>query len=531
MAGERIAFQGLPARICWIGLGERHRAGLAFNEMVKTGELKAPIVIGRDHLDSRLGRVSPNRETEAMQRRHRRGLRLAAAQRAAQHRRRRDLGRRCTTAAASAWATRSTPAWSSSATARDAAAKRIERVLWNDPATGVMRHADAGYDDAVACAREQGLNLPMLGALMPLAASQPGTADARRAAGDPRRRRRRSTLDADGARGDPRQRRGRRSARRRATRAVYGVNTGFGKLASTRIERRRARDAAAEPDPLARGRRRRAAAAAGGAADARAQGGEPGARPLGRARGGRRHAARRCTTPAWCRTSRAQGSVGASGDLAPLAHLTLALIGEGEMLVDGERVPAAPALRARRHRAAGARGQGRPGADQRHAGLDRAGAARAAGVRAGARGGAGRRRADGRRGARQRRPVRSAHPRAARPARADRRRPVLPRAARRQRDPPLAPRGRRPRAGPVQPALPAAGGRRLPRPAAPRGAGAAARGQRGHRQPAGLRRADGDEARSSRAATSTPSRWRWPPTRWRSRSPRSARSPSGASRC
>ena len=110
MARERIAFQGLPARICWLGLGERHLAGLAFNEMVKNGELKAPIVIGRDHLDT--GSVaSPNRETEAHARRHRRGLRLAAAERLAQHRRRRQLGQRCTTAAASAWAIRSTPAW------------------------------------------------------------------------------------------------------------------------------------------------------------------------------------------------------------------------------------------------------------------------------------------------------------------------------------------------------------------------------------------------------------------------------------
>ena len=91
MAGERIAFQGLPARICWIGLGERHRAGLAFNEMVKSGELKAPIVIGRDHLDSRLGRLAQPRDRRHAGR-HRRRLRLAAAERAAQHRRRRHLG-------------------------------------------------------------------------------------------------------------------------------------------------------------------------------------------------------------------------------------------------------------------------------------------------------------------------------------------------------------------------------------------------------------------------------------------------------
>ena len=91
MARERIAFQGLPARICWVGLGQRHRLGLAFNEMVASGELKAPIVIGRDHLDS--GSVaSPNRETEAMRDGSRRGLRLAVAQRLAQHRLGRDLG-------------------------------------------------------------------------------------------------------------------------------------------------------------------------------------------------------------------------------------------------------------------------------------------------------------------------------------------------------------------------------------------------------------------------------------------------------
>ena len=144
----------------------------------------------------------------------------------------------------------------------DAAAKRIERVLWNDPATGVMRHADAGYEEAIACAREQGLNLPMLGALMAShdALDRPAQLDARR-------RCRRSTpaacaLDAR------RRRRARRSAPapascsapRSGDAPVYGVNTGFGKLASTRIDADRARRAAAEPDPLAQRRRRRAAA-------------------------------------------------------------------------------------------------------------------------------------------------------------------------------------------------------------------------------------------------------------------------------
>ena len=162
MAGERIAFQGLPARICWIGLGERHRAGLAFNEMVKSGELKAPIVIGRDHLDA--GSVaSPNRETEAMKD----GSDAVS-----------DwplLNALLNTAGGATWVSLHHGGgvgmgYSQHAgvvivcDGTDAAARRIERVLWNDPATGVMRHADAGYADAMACAREQGLNMPMLGA-------------------------------------------------------------------------------------------------------------------------------------------------------------------------------------------------------------------------------------------------------------------------------------------------------------------------------------------------------------------------------
>ena len=160
MAAERIAFQGLPARICWIGLGERHRAGLAFNAMVKSGELKAPIVIGRDHLDS--GSVaSPNRETEAMQD----GSDAVS-----------DwplLNALLNTAGGATWVSLHHGGGVGMgysqhagvvivADGTDAAARRIERVLWNDPATGVMRHADAGYADAVACAQEQGLNLPML---------------------------------------------------------------------------------------------------------------------------------------------------------------------------------------------------------------------------------------------------------------------------------------------------------------------------------------------------------------------------------
>ena len=161
MAAARIAFQGLPARICWIGLGERHRAGLAFNEMVKSGELKAPIVIGRDHLDA--GSVaSPNRETEAM----RDGSDAVS-----------DwplLNALAATAGGATWVSLHHGGgvgmgYSQHAgvvivcDGTDAAARRIERVLWNDPAMGVVRHADAGYEEAIACAREQGLNMPMLG--------------------------------------------------------------------------------------------------------------------------------------------------------------------------------------------------------------------------------------------------------------------------------------------------------------------------------------------------------------------------------
>ena len=158
MAGRRIKFQGLPARICWVGLGDRHRLGLAFNEMVRTGELKAPVVIGRDHLDS--GSVaSPNRETEAM----RDGSDAVS-----------DwplLNALLNTASGATWVSLHHGGgvgmgYSQHAgmvivcDGTDAAAKRIERVLWNDPATGVMRHADAGYPEAFACARDKGLDLP-----------------------------------------------------------------------------------------------------------------------------------------------------------------------------------------------------------------------------------------------------------------------------------------------------------------------------------------------------------------------------------
>jgi urocanate hydratase len=160
MAKERIAYQGLPARICWIGLGQRARVGLAFNEMVARGELSAPVVIGRDHLDS--GSVaSPNRETEAM----RDGSDAVS-----------DwplLNALLNTASGATWVSLHHGGgvgmgYSQHAgmvivcDGTDAAAKRIARVLHNDPATGVMRHADAGYDDALDCAREQGLDLPMI---------------------------------------------------------------------------------------------------------------------------------------------------------------------------------------------------------------------------------------------------------------------------------------------------------------------------------------------------------------------------------
>ncbi|MDQ2778438.1 MAG: urocanate hydratase [Pseudomonadota bacterium] len=160
MAAERIAFQGLPARICWIGLGERDRAGLAFNEMVKSGELKAPIVIGRDHLDS--GSVaSPNRETESM----RDGSDAVS-----------DwplLNALLNTAGGATWVSLHHGGGVGMGYSQHAgvvivcdgtkeADERIARVLWNDPASGVMRHADAGYESAMAAAKRHGLQLPML---------------------------------------------------------------------------------------------------------------------------------------------------------------------------------------------------------------------------------------------------------------------------------------------------------------------------------------------------------------------------------
>ena len=161
MARQRIKFQGLPARICWIGLGDRDRAGLAFNEMVASGELKAPIVIGRDHLDS--GSVaSPNRETESM---------MDGSDAVS------DwplLNALLNCASGATWVSihhgggvgigySQHAGMVIVADGTQAAAKRIARVLWNDPASGVMRHADAGYDIAIDCARKYHLDLPSLG--------------------------------------------------------------------------------------------------------------------------------------------------------------------------------------------------------------------------------------------------------------------------------------------------------------------------------------------------------------------------------
>ena len=158
MARERISFQGLPARICWIGLGDRHRAGLKFNKMVASGELKAPVVIGRDHLDA--GSVaSPNRETEAMKD----GSDAVS-----------DwplLNALINTASGATWVSLHHGGGVGMGFSQHAgvvivadgtpeAARRLERVLWNDPASGVWRHADAGYEAALDCAKTHGLRLP-----------------------------------------------------------------------------------------------------------------------------------------------------------------------------------------------------------------------------------------------------------------------------------------------------------------------------------------------------------------------------------
>jgi len=160
MAKEKIQFQGLPSRICWVGLGQRHRLGLAFNEMVRNGELKAPVVIGRDHLDS--GSVaSPNRETESMKD----GSDTVS-----------DwplLNALLSTAGGATWVSLHHGGGVGMGFSQHSglvivcdgstdADERLARVLFNDPATGVMRHADAGYDIAIECAKENNLNLPFL---------------------------------------------------------------------------------------------------------------------------------------------------------------------------------------------------------------------------------------------------------------------------------------------------------------------------------------------------------------------------------
>ena len=160
MARERIKFQGLPSRICWVGLGDRHRIGLAFNEMVKNGELSAPLVVGRDHLDS--GSVaSPNRETEGM---------IDGSDAVSDWP---FLNAMLNTASGATWVSIHHGGGVGMGFSQHAglvllvdgsedAARRIERVLWNDPGSGVMRHADAGYEDAIQCAKEHQLNLPSL---------------------------------------------------------------------------------------------------------------------------------------------------------------------------------------------------------------------------------------------------------------------------------------------------------------------------------------------------------------------------------
>ncbi len=235
MARERIRFQGLPARICWVGLGQRAKLGLAFNEMVRSGELSAPVVIGRDHLDS--GSVaSPNRETEAMQD----GSDAVS-----------DwplLNALLNTASGATWVSLHHGGGVGMGFSQhsgmvvvcdgsDEAAERIARVLHNDPATGVMRHADAGYDIAVNCAQEQGLNLPRLpqlrGKIMKTITLRPGQmtlADLRHIYQHPVH----ITLD-ESAYVPIQQSVDCVQAILAEQRTAYGINTGFGLLASTRI--------------------------------------------------------------------------------------------------------------------------------------------------------------------------------------------------------------------------------------------------------------------------------------------------------
>ncbi|MDU4364416.1 MAG: urocanate hydratase [Klebsiella oxytoca] len=307
MARERISFQGLPARICWVGLEWRQKLGLAFNEMVRSGEVSAPIVIGRDHLDS--GSVaSPNRETEAM----RDGSDAVS-----------DwplLNALLNTASGATWVSLHHGGGVGMGFSQhsgmvivcdgtDEAAARIARVLHNDPATGVMRHADAGYDIAIECATEQGLNLPMVA----FAAIDDSVACV-------------NAILAEG-------------------RTAYGINTGFGLLAQTRISTE-------DLENLQRSLVLSHAAGIGEPLD------DDLARlimvlkinSLSRGFSGIRLSVIQAliglvnagVTP-WIP---AKGSVGASGDLAPLAHMSLTLLGEGRARVrGGEWLPATEALR------------------------------------------------------------------------------------------------------------------------------------------------------------------------------------------
>ena len=272
MARSRIQFQGLPARICWVGLGQRHRLGLAFNEMVASGELSAPIVIGRDHLDS--GSVaSPNRETEAM----RDGSDAVS-----------DwplLNALLNTASGATWVSIHHGGgvgmgYSQHAgvvivcDGSEAAARRIARVLWNDPGTGVMRHADAGYESAIDCAREQGLNLPMIERALDVTNHlelRAGELDAgRRCGGSTSSRWRSALVRRMIARASPPRPRWSTRSSPRAMPPTASI-PGFGLLAQTRIPTRSARAPAAQPAALARRGRRRCAARCRRAVDSGAQ--------------------------------------------------------------------------------------------------------------------------------------------------------------------------------------------------------------------------------------------------------------------
>ena len=332
MARERIKFQGLPARICWVGLKDRARLGLAFNEMVAKGELSAPVVIGRDHLDS--GSVaSPNRETEAMK-----DGSDAVSDWA-------FLNALLNTASGATWVSIHHGGGVGMGFSQHAG---VVIVCDGTRCRGRAHRARAAQRPRHRrhAPRRRGLRArdrlraragprPALGALMATLTLKPGGDLARGAAGASRAARDAVAL-AEGWRGPVEAALAAVRARLAAGESLYGINTGFGKLAKTRISRRRARHAAALPHALARRRRRRAARRLDRAAGHGAEGREPRARFLGRARGRHRALARARRTQASIRSCLRQGSVGASGDLAPLAHLSLALIGEGRVRMKGK---------------------------------------------------------------------------------------------------------------------------------------------------------------------------------------------------